>query len=62
MVLNSNVQSHMGGICTMEDKKKKFIIPDAEIIEFSNDDIITDSLVDGTDGFMFESEGDGNDL
>ena len=62
MVLNSNVQNQMGGICTMEDKKKKFIIPDAEIIEFSNDDIITDSLVDGTDGFMFESEGDGNDL
>ena len=30
----------------MKDEKKKFIIPDAEIIEFSNNDIIT--LSDGT--------------
>ena len=62
MVLNSNVQNQMGGICTMEDKKKKFIIPDAEVIEFVNDDIITESLVDGADLFDFESEGDGDNM
>ena len=27
----------------MDDKKKKFIIPEAEVIEFTNDDIITRS-------------------
>ena len=31
----------------MEDKKKKFIIPEAEIIDFTNNDIITSS--DGSD-------------
>ena len=31
----------------MDDKKKIFVVPDAEIIEFTNDDIIT--ISDGTD-------------
>ena len=25
----------------MDDKKKKFIVPDAELVDFANDDIIT---------------------
>ena len=25
----------------MDDKKKKFILPDAEVVDFANDDIIT---------------------
>ena len=32
----------------MEEKKKKFIIPEAEIIDFKNEDIITLSV--GTQG------------
>ena len=32
----------------MDDKKKKFIIPEAEKVNFVEDDIIT--LSDGTDG------------
>ena len=45
----------------MDDKKKKFVIPEAEIIDFSEEDIITASEAtdvlkwgDGTiDGFDF---------
>ena len=33
----------------MDDKKKKFVIPEAEIIDFSEEDIITTSMVKGTD-------------
>ena len=28
----------------MDDKKKKFIMPDAEIVDFNNEDIITASV------------------
>ena len=39
----------------MDDKKKKFIMPKAEVVDFSNEDIITESLTrngtaDWTDG------------
>lgn len=42
----------------MDDKKKKYVIPDAEIIDFANNDIITTSVLSygdtlgdfGTDG------------
>lgn len=30
----------------MDDKKKKYVIPDAEVIDFVDDDIITKSAVD----------------
>ena len=30
----------------MDDKKKKFIVPEADILEFANDDIITMSAGD----------------
>ncbi len=30
----------------MENKKKRFIKPEAETVEFFNDDIITDSLTE----------------
>ena len=35
----------VGGI-HMDDKKKKFIVPEADILEFANDDIITMSAGD----------------
>ena len=28
----------------MDDKKKKFVIPDAEVVDFAMEDIITESL------------------
>ena len=28
----------------MDDKKKKYVIPEAEIVDFVNDDIITKSI------------------
>lgn len=31
----------------MDDKKKKYSIPEAEIVDFSNQDIITLSALDG---------------
>lgn len=38
----------------MDDKKKKFVVPEAEIIDFSEEDIITASV--GTDAVKW---GDG---
>ena len=35
-----------------DKKKKKFIIPEAEVIPFSNEDIITESA--GVDGWNFD--------
>ena len=32
----------------MDDKKKKYVVPEAEIIDFANDDIITQSLARGS--------------
>ena len=29
----------------MDDKKKKFVIPDAEVVDFAMEDIITESLM-----------------
>ncbi len=44
----------------MEDKKKKFTIPEAEIIVFNNDDIIvTSSMTEGTDGAWGSQDGEG---
>ena len=31
----------------MDDKKKKYVIPEAEIVDFSSEDIITVSVVEG---------------
>ena len=31
----------------MDDKKKKFVIPDAEVVDFAMEDIITESLMKG---------------
>ena len=31
----------------MDDKKKKYEKPEAEVLDFANDDIITKSLTDG---------------
>ena len=31
----------------MDDKKKKFVIPDAEVVDFAMEDIITASLANG---------------
>ena len=43
----------------MEDKKKRFVIPEAEIIDFSAEDIITTSMTAGADPFnFFENGGD----
>ena len=58
--INSIVQDHMGGICTMEDKKMKYTIPEAEIVIFNNKDIITAS--DATDLINWELSGDGENL
>ena len=33
----------------MDDKKKKYVIPEAEITEFAVEDIIVTSLADGGD-------------
>ena len=49
----------------MDDKKKKFIVPEAEIFEFENNDIITTSGTDtsdwkngGGDGFDWLPKGE----
>lgn len=39
----------------MDDKKKKFVIPEAEIIDFSEEDIITAS--DGNSWFINAEDG-----
>lgn len=41
----------------MDDKKKKFVVPEVEVINFENDDIIT--LSNGTDGDWWLSDSDG---
>ena len=36
----------------MDDKKKKYVQPEAEVVNFKNDDIITESLtVEGVAGW-----------
>lgn len=43
----------------MEEKKKKFIIPEAEIIDFISDDIVTTSgLTPGEEGAWTGQDGD----
>ena len=39
----------------METKKKKFVKPDAEVIDFANEDIITLSLGTGDPGYGDEN-------
>ena len=36
----------------MDDKKKKFVIPDAEVVDFAMEDIITESLASGDQAAM----------
>ena len=43
----------------MEEKKKKFIVPEAELIDFTNDDIITTSV--GTDQLQWGDGGANTD-
>ena len=33
----------------MEEKKKKFVIPQSELVDFANDDIITASVAEDND-------------
>ena len=40
----------------MDDKKKKFVIPDAEVIDFAMEDIILTSLIRGVDEAGFDDE------
>ena len=45
----------------MDDKKKKFVLPEADVVDFVNDDIITTSgLRDG--GYLNEDVGGGDNI
>ena len=41
----------------MDDKKKKFVIPDAEVVDFAMEDIITDSGLNTEDAECAWGEG-----
>ena len=43
----------------MDDKKKKYTIPEAEIVDFAKDDIIT--LSDGTQALNWEDDDNGEE-
>ena len=45
----------------MDDKKKKFMMPEVEIVAFSNEDIITTSLVNGNALEEMGTEGNDNE-
>ena len=42
----------------MDDKKKKYIVPEATIIDFANDDIITASIAKANDPLNWGEEVD----
>ena len=43
----------------MEDKKKKYVIPEAELFVFNNEDVIaTSNMAKGTDGAWDDQDGD----
>ena len=48
----------------MDDKKKKFVIPEAEIIDFSEEDIITnsDNATDNVEWYFGTGDGNGDDF
>ena len=38
----------------MDDKKKKFVLPEADVVDFSNEDIITASILDANNANWLE--------
>ena len=42
----------------MDDKKKKFIVPEANVVDFSNEDIITSSIAKANDELDWGEEVD----
>ena len=46
----------------MDDKKKKYVVPDAELVGFANEDIIVTSLGDGDLLGGDPNDGDGEDF
>ena len=42
----------------MDDKKKKFVIPDAEVVDFAMEDIILTSLTRGVGEALFDGTED----
>ena len=51
-----------GGLC-MEEKKKKFISPEVELIKFTGEDIITVSVVqDKPSWYLDEEDPDGDNF
>ena len=44
----------------MDDKKKRFVVPDAEMVNFTNDDIVTVSAL-GYGGTLDGFDNDGGD-
>lgn len=46
----------------MEDKKKVFVIPVADITNFSGEDIITMSVYDDSANWWEDPDGDGDDF
>ena len=39
----------------MDDKKKKFVVPDAEVVDFATEDIVTISTF-ATNGFLYDGD------
>ena len=42
----------------MDDKKKKFVIPEAEVVDFATEDIILTSLTRGVGEALFNGDED----